>query len=563
MSVFPVAAKDFDRCFLSGLFEEEVIAGGRTRAFYTYIPEGLPYDSRCIVIALPSGTDIPRFLPESGLKGFADKTRAFLHLLGADAWNYDGSDAEFMNMVYARIQSRDFYVTMQDNIYAFGLGDGSTVAMQAAMDESQWWSGLGTIGALDEAAMLNAEERPDEINRTINLTGEMILQSGRGPLPVWMAFSRKGETEDAVVEYWKKQNGTAPERFSGKWLTEMYLPDPQYPASQVNEENVSQVRVTETEEALSFSLCLFERLWSYVGQARRHRGPGKRLLRVYKRADALGAERREIEHKGFTRLWYEYVPRALRGLSDPVPLVVCMHGRGGNAETFLDISGMTAVAEERDFIVVFPQASAYQQKPPFGLRNVLLWGPDRCEPDMDNIGFIRAMVADISARRAIDAGRVYCCGQSSGGRMSVELALRASDIFAAAAPWSSVGSPDFTLSVTDQDIPLFVMRGELDSAAKRSRDGRWPFTTDKAYREVLSYFSERFCLEPEPWTWRTGLYEFYEYRNASGVPMLTYAEVKNMPHANIPEMSWLTWDLFFSRFARARDGSLRYMGRHV
>ena len=45
--------------------------------------------------------------------------------------------------------------------------------------------------------------------------------------------------------------------------------------------------------------------------------------------------------------------------------------------------------------------------------------------------------------------------------------------------------------------------------------------------------------------------------------MLTFVNVRNMPHANIPEMSWLTWDLFFSRFARRADGTLLYMGRPV
>ena len=305
MSHFAIPKKDFDRCLLCGLFEETAEVNGEKRAFYTYIADGLPYDSQCLVVAPPDDEDPAAFLKSSGLKEFADREQVFLHLLiPRERWNFDGSDADYMNMVYARVQSRDYYVTMQDNIYAFGFGRGATVAMQAAMKESQWWSGLGTIGALDSAAMLNSEPEPDEADRTINLTGEMILQSGRGPLPVWMAFPRKGAPESAVVEYWKKQNGTSPEQLGGPGLSELYLPDPQYPSFQINEENVAQVRVSETADAERFSPALFERLWTYVGAARRHRGPGKRLLRVFKRADALGAEYHELVHKGFTRLWY-------------------------------------------------------------------------------------------------------------------------------------------------------------------------------------------------------------------------------------------------------------------
>ena len=55
------------------------------------------------------------------------------------------------------------------------------------------------------------------------------------------------------------------------------------------------------------------------------------------------------------------------------PLVVCMHGRGGTAETFFDISCLHVVAEARNFIAVFPEAGLHQQKKG-GLRNVLLFG---------------------------------------------------------------------------------------------------------------------------------------------------------------------------------------------
>lgn len=39
-----------------------------------------------------------------------------------------------------------------------------------------------------------------------------------------------------------------------------------------------------------------------------------------------------------------------------------MHGRGGSAETFFDMSGMSLVAEARHFIAVFPESGIHQQK---------------------------------------------------------------------------------------------------------------------------------------------------------------------------------------------------------
>ena len=42
--------------------------------------------------------------------------------------------------------------------------------------------------------------------------------------------------------------------------------------------------------------------------------------------------------------------------------------------------------------------------------------------------------------------------------------------------------------------------------------------------------------------------------------MLTVGTVENMSHANYPRESWIAYDEFFSKFTRAEDGTLLYMG---
>ena len=58
-----------------------------------------------------------------------------------EKWTFDGSDADYFNTVYLQVNSRRAYVTMQDNIYAFGIGSGATIAQQAVMKMSAQWSG--------------------------------------------------------------------------------------------------------------------------------------------------------------------------------------------------------------------------------------------------------------------------------------------------------------------------------------------------------------------------------------------------------------------------------------
>ena len=57
------------------------------------------------------------------------------------------------------------------------------------------------------------------------------------------------------------------------------------------------------------------------------------------------------------------------------------------------------------------------------------------------------MIDDVKSRYAIDEERIYACGQSSGGMMTSELALRAPQVFAAVSPWSALKSPD-------REVPL-------------------------------------------------------------------------------------------------------------
>ena len=90
------------------------------------------------------------------------------------------ADADFMNAVYVEAQARDYYVTMQDNFYACGIGDGADVAQQAACRMSSEWSGLMTMGDLKTdlgEITLNKEAAGMGAN------GELQIAAERAQLP--------------------------------------------------------------------------------------------------------------------------------------------------------------------------------------------------------------------------------------------------------------------------------------------------------------------------------------------------------------------------------------------
>ncbi len=563
MSTLEVDRADAKRCLVSGLFEEMVKVDNALRRFYTYIVPGLHSNQPCLVLASPEDVPVLEYLEEGFWLDFAEKNQLFLHILEAENGKYrlDGTDAAYMNRVYVQIQSRQFYVTMQDNIYAVGVGSGAAVAQQAAMEMASEWSGLATFGemlpdVLQSSGRLHAGENTGKT--------ELLVSGAKAQLPVWMAWSKNTGDNAKVCNYWKGQNDADGEVFSNRWANEIWFPSRICKKSQINDEKIAQVRVTNgytgtlTEE-------FFTAVWEYISQARRHRCFGQKALRIYEDPAAYGAELHTMELGGFTHRWYEYVPESVRQSGKPVPLVVCMHGRGGSAETFMDLSGMNRVAEERDFIVVFPESGIYQQRPG-GLRNVLLWNGSYKGERLDDVPFVLSMIENVKGRYAIDPTRIYACGQSSGGMMTSELALRAPGVFAAVSPWSAIVDPDHELVLPekiDPAVPYMFLFGDIDWLCVDRERGELEYHVAHDIAAFLKNLMKLYQLDEKPRRYNCGEISWYVYLNAKRVPMLTVGTVKGMSHANYPRESWIAYDEFLSKFSRRIDGTLLYMGEEI
>lgn len=559
----PVDFMHPNRTLISGLFREAVAVRGVQRYFLTYIPENLEYCQPCLVAVPPADQEPLAYLEDSGLRQLAEEQQLYLHLLMPDgkSWNLDGTDADYMNAVYAAVQRRDFYVTMQDNLYACGFGDGAAIAHQAAQRMTSEWSGLFSIGSL----ACNLMESMDVMAAGQEQNGaELKITAAKAQLPVWIAVEKPDATTASAVDYWKQQNHVVEPPLSGQGADCIWMPPLAKRFSEVDEEQIAQVRLTLGDSRVN--IAALRRMWSYIGLARRHRGHGRKNLRYFKSPDAFGAVRQERVIGGMNRLWFEYVPEACTP-DRKWPLVVVMHGRGGTAETFFDLSNMFQVAEARKFIAVFPQAGIHQQKPG-GLKNVLYWNGSCDGVLVDDVTFIRTMVADISERLPIDSGRVYACGQSSGGIMTDVLSTSASDVFTACASWSGMYHPKKVHSnypKTEPIIPTMFICGAEDAfCTEKGEDPEFPFRLIPELRKDIVEKLERCGLDrTRMQTWYTDPVNWYCWLDADGVPMLTVGIVDNMAHANYPEESWISYDQFFSSFARDAEGILRYRGQVV
>ena len=160
-------------------------------------------------------------------------------------------------------------------------------------------------------------------------------------------------------------------------------------------------------------------------------------------------------HGGETREYVLYVPDSYDGIA-AVPILFNFHGYGGNASLYMMETDMRSLAESETFILVYPQGSLLNGSPH--------WNPslpsNENKSDADDLGFIEALVNEISIDYRIDMKRIYACGYSNGGMMSYGLASHKSNLIAA------VGSISGAMIETDitpsHPMPVIKIHGTAD-----------------------------------------------------------------------------------------------------
>jgi len=156
----------------------------------------------------------------------------------------------------------------------------------------------------------------------------------------------------------------------------------------------------------------------------------------------------------------------------PAALVIVLHGGGGSAKSAIAQTNFDTEADRNGFVVAYPEGTA-RSRPllnALGKPQFRTWNAGGCcgvavQRGTDDVGFIRAMVAEIAVRHPVDPKRIYATGLSNGGMMAYRLACEASDLVAAIGAVSGVlvvapCEPRFPVSViaihgtADENVPI-------------------------------------------------------------------------------------------------------------
>lgn len=150
------------------------------------------------------------------------------------------------------------------------------------------------------------------------------------------------------------------------------------------------------------------------------------ILIVLSISASCGGSENTIIVDGVEREYYVHVPESYDG-SEPVPLVLVLHGGGGKAEEMDKLTGFNDVSDREGFIVVYPKGvNKYWNDG----REILSLLP--VEPP-DDVKFLGELVKQLTVDYKIDENRIYSAGISNGAFMSYRLAAEKPDVFAAVA----------------------------------------------------------------------------------------------------------------------------------
>lgn len=183
-------------------------------------------------------------------------------------------------------------------------------------------------------------------------------------------------------------------------------------------------------------------------------------------------------------------------LLDSAPLVIALHGRGGDGSSMERLTRFSDVADQEGFIAAYPDGLNQEW-------NFVLDIPGYPNTHDDSV-FLAALVDQVAEDYALDLTRVYVAGFSNGGFMAQRLACEHPEQYAAFASVGAAGFGGMPLVCQDHGsvpAPMLLMHGTHDLVVpfdgENVRRGDRMITLLYPVSNTVGYWSEFNGCQPE------------------------------------------------------------------
>lgn len=200
------------------------------------------------------------------------------------------------------------------------------------------------------------------------------------------------------------------------------------------------------------------------------------LLFVFVLLSCSGIPRSQVSYSGQERSYFVRLPDGFApGSSRKYPLIIQLHGGGGNAEFAESISQMTEPAQKMGFIMAYPDGTG-----PRISRALKTWNAGGCcgkamRDNVNDVEFLRAFLDHLIAEYPVDVNRIYLCGYSNGGMMTYRAALTLAPRLAGIAVVSGAMFGDESAPAVP--LPALIIHGKSDDTV--------PFEGGRSEMEVV------------------------------------------------------------------------------
>lgn len=247
-------------------------------------------------------------------------------------------------------------------------------------------------------------------------------------------------------------------------------------------------------------------------------------------------QRQILTHDGIERSYIVRTPADFLHGNKKLPLVLVLHGGGGNGNNAEKWTGFTQKAGKEGFIVVYPEGTRRKGR----MLRILTWNAGHCcGPAMrnrvDDVGFINALLDELIENHPVDPKRIYVTGGSNGGMMSHRLGIELSHRFAAIAPVIATVFGDERRP--EHPVSAIMLNGMLDKSVPYKGGppgGRFPDAWDgtpaRPASDQAAFWAGANGCSDVPDEYDKGQYILIRYRCPAGRSVELYG-IKDNGHA--------------------------------
>ncbi|MCL1809418.1 MAG: dockerin type I domain-containing protein [Clostridiales bacterium] len=571
----------------TGYFEQgftaSAVAGRQVRV---YIPEGARLREYFAVLAMPSGTDVTKFLMDSGWFDIADQNNLGLIIAmpRAGGWGTPAEEEAYMTYIVSGGHgggARTWFSTI-NTYYLVGYGDGGDILQQYAAANPLFVISQAYFDSKADAAKL-AEygeyyyvQGQEATSVTLDANANATYPTSRPPhtfqkiqrkdVPVPTLFV--GENiPDAVIDYWKASSEIAgiAEKGAGPLGSDLFTQSKSRAIATSMNDVVSKVAVLG--EKIDYAVpSVSQEVYAFLGQYSRYdvscpwgNALGWRL--PSSEYDRVPMQTREGT-TNYNREYLIYIPDKAKDKSlypNGAPVVFVFAGMTQPNTLFFDSSQWYDVAREKGFAVVVPNAKTQS--------NAIntAWSQNA-----NDIAFVEAVLADIKAKPEyngyINFNRLYVTGQSQGGGFASYVAAVLADKVTAVGV-SSALSTSSNPPAGVEPVPGFFIYGEHDTQNYTNSQTRFlawhglSAANSVATPSGLPLASGNdigYIVHPNTEEYPGSRYAKWVWCDSDDVPRVMRVSCLGRSHNNIVSDAWLMWEDWFSKWDRDETGKHVY-----